>query len=147
MVANAAVSVSTGAGILITKTQGVGMAVYAMQGAVSMGAGIVIGKLAGASWLSSSIFMVTDLAVGSSTFYLMDVTMPAQSLLIKVLVASILGSSAGFYLSRYLLGRANSLHWAQAAAAHLAALFVLAMINMELEMKPSSTTLIQIGKV
>lgn len=103
-----------------------------------LGVGVVTGRVLGASWGSTTFFMVTDLTVSATVLRVIGGNFIATSAfllglvnLTKFIASEVLGYLASFYLSRYFFAKNPSseskwaipaIHWGHAIPARLVSL-------------------------
>ena len=119
------------------------MAITAVgYGSAMLGAGIVAGKLAGATWKSATVYMVTHIAVSGGVYYLMSQTIPEQILSIYEVhgfVSTFFGSIISRSVTDYFFGE-NRIRLIQVFAAYTGvtlAFFSLAYLQSKVDFKPS----------
>ena len=116
------------------------------------GSSIVAGKLLGATWVSSTFFVLTDIMFWVKASLFIRAGMPTEVpflILARDVATSMVGYFAGLYLNRIQIpfDKKNSIKWTQAIVVHLVTIVVgvfiygALMLQKELKLALKTTSL------
>ena len=108
-----------------------------------LGVGVVTGRMLGASWGNTTVFIVTDLTVSATVLGAIggkfDITSAPQVIVLnitKFIASEVIGCLAGLYLNHSLFAKNPSaeakwaipaIHWQQAISARLVSLLAVGL--------------------